>query len=83
MGDGVRELEEASDGDGVMEPSSEPRADKVSWSESSAASGGCRREDRVLSTGVGTSTGGALRAGRATVFATRCLGASGGLFAAG
>lgn len=32
---------------------------------------------------MGTSTTAALRGGRVTVFATRCLGASGGLLAAG
>lgn len=85
MGDGVRELDEASEGDGVMEPSSEPRADRVSWSDiSSIAPGGCRREERVLTTEAleDGSAGGGRRAGRAALV-TRCLGARGGLFAAG
>jgi len=30
IGDGVRELEDASEGEGVIEPSSEPRIDNVS-----------------------------------------------------
>ena len=47
MGEGVRELEEPSEGEGVIVPSSEPRTDNVSTSEGSPS---CtvRFEDRVL-----------------------------------
>jgi hypothetical protein len=86
MGDGVRELEDASDGEGVMEPSSEPRTESVSWSDSSSTtSGTCRREERVLTIETFDDGSGAAarRAGRVTVLATRCFGARGGLLAAG
>src|ERR1700722_5228578 len=81
MGEGVRELEEASEGEGVIEPSSDPRTERVSRSESSSAtSGGARFDDRVftketLEDGSGAA---ARRAGRETV-ETRCFGARGGL----
>jgi hypothetical protein len=82
MGDGVRELEDASDGDGVMEPSSEPFMEYVSGSEASGSTT-ARREDRVLTLGVEACGSAAAR--RAGIFgcegaATRCFGASGGLF---
>jgi hypothetical protein len=84
IGDGVRELEDASDGEDVIEPSSEPRIDSVSCSDSTSI-GACLRDDRVLimAPASGISLAAAFRAGRLTVLATRCLGARGGLLAAG
>ena len=48
-------------------------------------SAGCFLDDLVLTIALeaGTSTAADLRVGLAAAFATRCLGASGGLFAAG
>ena len=69
-----------------MEPSSDPRADNVSCSDSSSTtSGTCRREDRVLTIGLPSidSFAAGLRGGRPAVLATRCFGASGGLLAVG
>jgi hypothetical protein len=83
MGEGVRELEDASDGEGVIEPSSEPRTERVSCSESSSTtSGGGRRDARVF-TIEGFKDGSeaaARRAGRVAAVDTRCFGAKGGLF---
>ena len=49
MGEGVRELDDASEGEGVIVPSSEPRTERVSTSEPSPS---CPVrfgfEDRVL-----------------------------------
>ena len=84
MGDGVRELEDASDGDGVMLPSSEPLTETVSCSDSSTGSGGALLDDRVLT--VGAAAGASARfegAGLAGVAEARCLGARGGLLASG
>ena len=80
----MSELEDASDGEDVIEPSSEPRIDNVSCSDSSST-GACLRDDRVLimAPACGISLAAAFRAGRLTVVATRCLGARGGLLAAG
>lgn len=88
MGEGVRELEDASDGDGVIEPSSEARPEMLSRSvSSSTTSGTVLRVDRVLIIVLGAlgSTGPLRRAGFAALLAldTRCFGASGGLFAVG
>ena len=84
MGEGVRELEDASDGDGVMLPSSEPLTETVSCSDSSTGSGGALLDDRVLT--VGAAAGASARfegAGLAGVAEARCLGARGGLLASG
>ena len=48
MGDGVRELEDVPEGEGVMLPSSDPLMDILSWSDSSPGSGACLRDERVL-----------------------------------
>ena len=82
MGDGVRELEEASEGEGVIVPSSEPRTDSVSTSEPSPS---CpvRFEDRVL---IGISPVGSPPRRMLALedcADTRCFGANGGLFASG
>ena len=90
MGDGVRELDEDSDGAGVMEPSSDPLIENVSGSDSSGSTT-ARRDERVLCVGVeaccsaAAAAAAAAAARRAGIFgcdgaATRCLGASGGLF---
>jgi len=78
MGEGVRELDEAADGEGVMDPSSDPRILLPIASESPAPSPalGARALEMLLSVAV-------RRGGRPAVGATRCFGASGGLFAAG
>ena len=84
MGDGVRELDDASEGDGVMEPSSEAGTERVSCSEPSSIES-CLREALVLTTPLdaGISPTVDLRVGLTAVLATRCLGARGGLLAAG
>lgn len=79
MGDGVREDEDPSEGEGVMEPSSEPRADSISSVTTSAASTDGARSDARVTTLAALSS---LRSGFVEV-AMRCLGASGGLLAAG
>ena len=78
MGEGVRELEEASEGDGVIVPSAEPFTDRVSISESSPTCGNAFLVERVLIVGVPASPRrefGLLAEGAAT----KCFGASGGL----
>lgn len=79
IGEGVRELEDASEGDGVIEPS-EPLIENDSGSEPSSGSTAALREDRVLTVGV-EACGSARRGGILgwDGVATRCLGASGGL----
>lgn len=83
IGEGVRELEDASDGEGVMEPSSEPRTDSVSRSVSSGTSCVWRLDERVTA----ESESGApprARAGRElALLLMRCFGANGGLFVLG
>lgn len=77
IGDGVRELEEASEGDGVMVPA-ELLTDSVSMSDTSPTRGGAFLEERVLIVGVPAS---ALREFCWVIegAAARCFGASGGL----
>lgn len=77
MGEGVRELEDPSEGDGVIEPSSEAWTDSASCSDS-ATSEATFRDARVIMP-VELSS---FRTGLAAV-EMRCLGASGGLLAAG
>ena len=86
IGDGVRELDDASEGDGVMEPSSEAGTESVSCSvPSSIDSAPCLREALVLTTTLDAEISPTvdLRVGLTVVLATRCLGARGGLLAAG
>jgi hypothetical protein len=78
MGEGVCELDDAPEGEGVMDPSSDPRIVLSTPSDSSATSPVlCTRAlEMLLSVPV-------RRGGRPVVGATMCFGASGGLFAAG
>ena len=78
MGEGVRELDEALEGEGDIDPSSDPRIVSSTASGSSTPSPALRV--RALGTLLSVP---ARRGGRPVVGATRCFGASGGLFAAG
>ena len=78
MGEGVRELDEAPEGEGVMDPSSDPRIVSSIASDSSPTSGALRTRTLVTLPSVFVRRG-----GRPLVGATKCFGASGGLFAAG
>jgi hypothetical protein len=78
IGEGVRELDEAPEGEGGMDPSSDPRIVSATASESSAPS------PVLCARGLGILPSVPVRrGGRPVVGATRCFGASGGLFAAG
>jgi len=78
MGEGVRELDEAPEGEGVMDPSSDAHIVSTTTSDSSAPSFALRARglETLLSVAV-------RRGGRPAVGATRCFGARGGLLAAG
>jgi hypothetical protein len=78
MGEGVRELDEAPEGDGVMDPSSDPRIVSSTASDSSPTSFVLRARTLEMLPSVPVRRG-----GRPLVGATKCFGASGGLFAAG
>jgi hypothetical protein len=78
MGEGVCELDEAPEGEGVMDPSSDPRIVSSTPSDSSTLSPALR--GRTLETVLSVPV---RRGGRPPVGATKCFGASGGLFAAG
>lgn len=78
MGEGVRELDEALEGEGDIDPSSDPRIVSSTASGSSTPS----PDFRVRALGTLPSVP-VRRGGRPVVGATRCFGASGGLFAAG
>jgi len=78
MGEGVRELDEALEGEGDIDPSSDPRIVSSTASGSSPPSAALRV--RALETLPSVP---ARRGGRPVVGATMCFGASGGLFAAG
>ena len=78
MGEGVRELDEALEGEGDIDPSSDPRVVSPTTSGSSTPSPDLRVRAFETLPSVPTRRG-----GRPVVGATRCFGASGGLFAAG
>src|SRR6266404_4771407 len=79
MGEGVRELDEAPEGEGVIDPSSDPR---IVLSTGASDSSPPSPALRVRAFGILPSVP-ARRGGRPVVGATTCFGASGGLFAAG
>src|SRR6266436_478227 len=78
MGEGVRELDDAPDGEGVMDPSSDPRILLSTTSDSLPLSPALRARTLEMLPSVPVRRG-----GRPAVGATKCFGASGGLFAAG
>ena len=79
MGEGVRELDDASEGEGVIEPSSsEAEADMVSTSDSTVSS-----TARVVRAVTTEAVDDSRRAARLLLLARMCFGAGGGLFAAG
>ena len=82
MGDGVRELEDASEGEGVIVPSSEPRTERVSTSDPSPS---CpvRFEDLVLIAKSFVGSPPRRMLALDDWAETRCFGARGGLFASG
>ena len=83
IGEGVRELEDASDGEGVIDPSSDPFAEGIACSMSPTMSGKFLREERVLIVEGAGAASGRRRPGLVGVGATRCFGARGGLLASG
>jgi hypothetical protein len=78
MGEGVHELDEAPEGEGVMDPSSDPRIVTSTASDSSPPSPALRVRTLEILPSVPVRRG-----GRPAMGATMCFGASGGLFAAG
>ena len=82
MGDGVRELEDSCEGEEVIDPSSDTCSDNIPGSDSISAS--IWRRERGGGRVAPASAAAARRGGRVAVLVeTRCLGARGGLLAAG